>query len=277
MIDFSQLVFDERGLIPAVVQDWRDGTVLMLGFMNREALEKTLQTKSVHFWSRSRNSLWEKGERSGHRLLLKDLFVDCDRDTVLVKAEPVGPTCHTGERACFFTRMTPEGMPEAGKTQDAFGGILERVYQTIQDRKRSPRAGSYVSSLFEGGPDRILKKVVEEAGEVLLGSKGGKRDEVIGEVADLFFHTLVVLGYHDITPEEVYQELASRFGKPGLRTQRIETGEEEAMERGERERRSGEKRRGGHERRNTFKKDTSPERRTERQRRQGQDRRGRPT
>lgn len=217
MIDFSQLVFDERGLIPAVVQDWRDGTVLMLGFMNREALEKTLQTKSVHFWSRSRNALWEKGESSGHRLVLKDLFLDCDGDTVLVKAEPVGPTCHTGEKACFFTRLQSDGKPEGHKTPDAFGGILERVYQTIQDRKRSPRAGSYVSSLFEGGPDRILKKVVEEAGEVLLGSKGGKRDEVIGEVADLFFHTLVVLGYHDIKPEEVYQELAGRYGKSGLK------------------------------------------------------------
>lgn len=220
MMDFSQLVFDERGLIPAVIQDWRDGTVLMLGFMNREALQKTVETQSVHFWSRSRNTLWEKGETSGHRLLVKDLFVDCDRDTVLVKAEPVGPTCHTGQRACFFTRLGSDGTPKAEKTVDAFGGLLERIYQTILDRKRAPRAGSYVSSLFERGADQILKKVVEEAGEILLASKSGKREDVIYEVADLLFHTLLVLGVHEVSPEEVYQELAARFGKPGLRSEK---------------------------------------------------------
>jgi phosphoribosyl-ATP pyrophosphohydrolase/phosphoribosyl-AMP cyclohydrolase len=216
-MDFSQLKFDEAGLIPAVVQDWTDGTVLMLGYMNRDALTKTLETGSVHFWSRSRNALWEKGETSGHRLIVKDLFVDCDRDTVLVKAEPVGPTCHTGERACFFSRLQDNGAPEAQHTADAFGGMLERVYQTILDRKRHPKEGSYVSSLFQAGPDRILKKVVEEAGEVLLASKSGKKEDVIYEAADLLFHTLLVLGYHDVTPQEVLGELAKRFGKPGLR------------------------------------------------------------
>ncbi|MBI3603974.1 MAG: bifunctional phosphoribosyl-AMP cyclohydrolase/phosphoribosyl-ATP diphosphatase HisIE [Nitrospirae bacterium] len=216
-MDVSQLRFDERGLIPAVVQDWRDGTVLMVGFMSREALEKTLQSGSVHFWSRSRNKLWEKGETSGHRLSLKDLFLDCDGDTLLVKAEPVGPTCHTGVQACFFRRLLPDGTTEAGKVLDASGGILERIYRTILERKRTPQADSYVSSLMQGGVDRILKKVVEEAGEVLLGSKNGKREEVIYEVADLFFHILVVLGHHEITPEDIYRELASRFGKTGLR------------------------------------------------------------
>jgi len=212
-MDFSQLKFDEQGLIPAVVQDWRDGTVLMLGYMNSESLKKTLETKSVHFWSRARKRLWEKGETSGHRLVLKDLFLDCDGDTVLVKAEPIGPTCHTGEKACFFMRLESNGK----KTPDAWGGILERLYQTIQDRKRSPKPDSYVSSLLRGGADKVLKKVVEEAGEVMLAAKGGKKEEIIYEAADLLFHTLVVLGYHDIKPEEVYQELASRFGKSGLR------------------------------------------------------------
>ncbi|MGH7165753.1 MAG: phosphoribosyl-AMP cyclohydrolase, partial [Nitrospiraceae bacterium] len=112
MPDFSQLKFDAEGLIPAVVQDWRDGSVLMLAFMSKEALQKSLETKSVHFWSRSRKKLWEKGETSGHRLVLKDLFVDCDGDTILVKAEPVGPTCHTGEKACFFTRLDSSGKPD---------------------------------------------------------------------------------------------------------------------------------------------------------------------
>lgn len=217
-MDVSRFKFDGQGLMPVVVQDWRDGTVLMVGFMNREALEKTLATRSVHFWSRSRNRLWEKGETSGHRLILKDLFLDCDGDTVLVKAEPVGPTCHTGERACFFVRVGADGKLEGRKTADAHGGMLERVYQTILLRKRTPSAGSYVSSLFEGGADRVLKKVVEEAGEVLLGSKTGKREEIIHEVADLLFHTLVVLGYHEIEPREIYQELANRFGRSGLRT-----------------------------------------------------------
>lgn len=274
-MDFSRLVFDERGLIPAVVQDWRDGTVLMVGFMNREALERTLETSSVHFWSRSRNKLWEKGETSGHRLLLKDLFLDCDGDTLLVKAEPVGPTCHTGERACFFSRLQADGTPEARKTADAFGGILDRVYQTILTRKRSPGAGSYVSALFQGGEDRILKKVVEEAGEVLLGSKNRKRDEIIHEVADLFFHTLLVLGYHEITPQEIYQELAGRFGKTGLRAEGREPRERPAMTQGEREKREGRDRRGGRDRRTGRDKRDGPERRKGSDRRAGQERRGR--
>lgn len=213
MADFSQLKFDAQGLIPAVVQDWRDGTVLMVAFMNQEALKKTVETKSVHFWSRSRQKLWEKGETSGHKLVLKDLFVDCDGDALLVKAEPVGPTCHTGEKACFFSRFDQPG----AKTSEAWGGILERLYQTIQDRKRQPTRDSYTSKLFEGGVDRILKKVVEEAGEVALAGKGGKKDEIVFETADLLFHILVALGYHDVTPQEVYQELATRFGKSGLR------------------------------------------------------------
>jgi phosphoribosyl-ATP pyrophosphohydrolase/phosphoribosyl-AMP cyclohydrolase len=215
-MDVNAVVFDDRGLIPAVVQDWRDGTVLMVGFMNREALERTLASRSVHFWSRSRKALWEKGETSGHRLLVKDLFLDCDGDTVLVKADPVGPTCHTGERACFFTRLTAEG--SGGKTQDAFGGLLDQLARIIQDRKRHPKADSYVSSLFAAGADRLLKKVVEEAGEVVLSSKNGKREEIVHEVADLLFHTLVALGYHEISLEEVYRELATRAGKSGLRS-----------------------------------------------------------
>jgi phosphoribosyl-ATP pyrophosphohydrolase/phosphoribosyl-AMP cyclohydrolase len=227
-MDLTRLHFDDRGLIPAVVQDWRDGTVLMVGYMNREALELTLVTKSVHFWSRSRNRLWEKGETSGHRLGLKDIFADCDRDTLLVKVEPIGPTCHTGERACFFTRLDGEDS-EDSKSQAAWGGVVRRVYDTIQERKQSPQSGSYVSGLLAGGTDRMLKKVAEEAGEVLLASKNGKREEIIHEAADLLFHTLVVLGYHDVTPEDVYQELANRYGRSGLsRKKPSDAGEEGA-------------------------------------------------
>lgn len=212
--------FDEQGLIPAVVQDWLDGTVLMVGYMNQEALSQTLATKTVHFWSRSRKKLWEKGETSGNKLHVKALFVDCDRDTILVKAQPVGPTCHTGERACFFTAIDAEGRIESDKTGDAAAGILEAVARTIAARKAHPQQGSYTTKLFEGGQDKILKKVAEEAGEVLLASKGGKRDEIVYEVADLFFHTLMVLGYHDVPLQTIYEELAKRFGKSGLRPEK---------------------------------------------------------
>ena len=216
-VDPTGLKFDSQGLLPAVVQDWLDGTVLMVGYMNQEAIAKTLATKTVHFWSRSRNKLWEKGEMSGHKLHVKELFVDCDRDTILVKAQPVGPTCHTGERACFFSRLDESGSIAGEKTRDAAGGILESVLRTILARRANPQAGSYTTKLFEGGHDKILKKVAEEAGEVLLASKGGKKEEIVYEVADLFFHTLMVLGYHDLSLHEIYHELGKRFGKSGLR------------------------------------------------------------
>ena len=216
----DQLKFDQQGLLPAVVQDWLDGTVLMLGYMNEEALAKTVATRTVHFWSRSRHKLWEKGESSGHKLHVKALFVDCDQDTVLVKAQPIGPTCHTGERACFFSRLDEQGLVTEEKTQDAAGGILESVLRTILARRANPQAGSYTTKLFEGGHDKILKKVAEEAGEVLLASKGGKKEEIVYEVADLFFHTLMVLGYHGLTLQEIYEELGRRFGKSGLRSEK---------------------------------------------------------
>ena len=209
--------FDEQGLLPAVIQDWLDGTVLMLGYMNQEAVAKTVATKKVHFWSRSRKKLWEKGETSGHTLHVKELFVDCDCDTILVKAQPAGPTCHTGERACFFSRVDEQGHVVRRNAQDAQGGILESVLRTIRERRSNPQTGSYTSKLFEGGHDKILKKVSEEAGEVLLSSKGGKKEEIVYEVADLLFHTLMVLGYHEISLQEVFQELGKRFGKSGLR------------------------------------------------------------
>jgi phosphoribosyl-ATP pyrophosphohydrolase/phosphoribosyl-AMP cyclohydrolase len=167
--------FDGQGLIPAVVQDWLDGTVLMVGYMNQDALNQTTATKRVHFWSRSRQKLWEKGETSGNKLHVKSLFVDCDRDTILVKAQAVGPTCHTGERACFFTAMDESGAVGTGNTEEAAGGILEAVLRMIETRRANPQPGSYTTKLFEGGHDKILKKVAEEAGEVLLASKGGKK------------------------------------------------------------------------------------------------------
>lgn len=221
-MDLSHLKFDAQGLIPAIIQDWRDGSILMLAYMNAEAVQKTLEKKSVHFWSRWRNRLWEKGETSGNKLLLKDIFVDCDGDTILVKAEPLGPTCHTNEKTCFFMRLRDDGSVNEQKTTDAFGGgILDRLYRIIEDRKAHPSAESYTSKLLASGPDKVLKKVVEEAGEVALAAKGGKKEEIVYETADLLFHTLVALGYHGIRPEEVYRELAKRFGTSGLRAKEI--------------------------------------------------------
>ncbi|MDH5297234.1 MAG: bifunctional phosphoribosyl-AMP cyclohydrolase/phosphoribosyl-ATP diphosphatase HisIE [Nitrospirota bacterium] len=213
------LEFDEHGLLPCIVQDWLDGTVLMVGFMNQEAWEATCQSQRVHFWSRSRKRLWKKGETSGHELLLKEMFVDCDRDTILVKAQPIGPTCHTGNRSCFFSPAPSSTANDEVPTFNgtAWGGITRRLYEMVGDRKTHPSPDSYVSKLMEGGLDRILKKVVEEAGEVLLAGKNKDRAEIIYEMADLWFHSLILLGHFSIPPEDIYQELGKRFGKSGIR------------------------------------------------------------
>ena len=214
----EQLQFDEHELIPSIVQDWRDGTVLMMAFMNKEALRQTFQTKRVHFWSRSRQRLWKKGETSGHELIVKKLYVDCDRDVLLVKAEPIGPTCHTERRSCFFTELRDDQSNEQGETTEAWGGIFERLYEMAAHRKQHPQTGSYVSKLMEEGLDRILKKVIEESGEVSLAAKNQDGHEIVYEMADLWFHTLVLLGYVGISPQEVYRELGGRFGKTGIRS-----------------------------------------------------------
>jgi phosphoribosyl-ATP pyrophosphohydrolase/phosphoribosyl-AMP cyclohydrolase len=214
----TALKFDDRGLVPAIVQDWRDGTVLMVAYMNREALEKTLGTGIVHFWSRSRQSLWEKGGTSGNRQRVRDIFVDCDYDTLLITVTPDGPACHTGEQSCFFHRVSDleESCEGATKTGEARGTVMDRVYETIVSRKRAMPAGSYVASLLKAGQDTILKKITEEATELVMASKGQKREEIVHEAADLVFHLLTALGYHDIPPSDVYQELARRFGHSGL-------------------------------------------------------------
>ena len=190
----------------------------MVAYMNREALEKTLESGIAHFWSRSRQALWEKGATSGHRQRVREIFVDCDQDTLLITVTPEGPACHTGERACFFSRLSDlvASCEGGAKTTESHGGVLDRVYETILERKRVPTPESYVASLLKAGQDKILKKVTEEAGEVILASKGQKREEIVHEAADLLFHLLVALGYHEIPPAEIYQELARRFGKGGL-------------------------------------------------------------
>jgi phosphoribosyl-AMP cyclohydrolase / phosphoribosyl-ATP pyrophosphohydrolase len=215
LADYSVLRFNEQGLIPAIVQDVATGRVLMLAYMNREALERTLATGLVHYWSRSRAQLWQKGETSGHIQHLRDLRYDCDADTLLVIVEQEGAACHTGEPSCFFQRFaeTPESMQSPISE-----GLLQQIYAVVQERKRRAPQESYVASLMARGQDHVLKKVIEEAAEVLMASKDGRREAIVYEMADLWFHAIVALGWHDISPQEVLQELQRRFGKSGLRT-----------------------------------------------------------
>jgi phosphoribosyl-ATP pyrophosphohydrolase/phosphoribosyl-AMP cyclohydrolase len=215
LADYSVLRFNEHGLIPAIVQDVATGRVLMLAYMNREALERTLATGLVHYWSRSRAQLWQKGETSGHIQHLRDLRYDCDADTLLVIVEQEGAACHTGEPSCFFQRFaeTPEPMQ-----LPVSEGLLQQIYAVVQERKRRAPQESYVASLMARGQDHVLKKVIEEAAEVLMASKDGRREAIVYEMADLWFHAIVALGWHDISPQEVLQELQRRFGKSGLRT-----------------------------------------------------------
>jgi len=206
------LKFDEAGLIPAIVQDDCDEAVLMMAYMNRDALEKTIRTGQAHFWSRSRKTLWHKGATSGNRLNVKEVRIDCDGDTLLLRVEPEGPACHTGQWSCFF-RTVKNGAVRRFKPSPSKALILDRIYDVILDRKRTPKPKSYVSWLLKSGRDKILKKIGEESGELIIGSKNNRASEIIWEVADLWFHTLVLLGHHNITPDDIYQELQKRFGQ----------------------------------------------------------------
>jgi phosphoribosyl-ATP pyrophosphohydrolase/phosphoribosyl-AMP cyclohydrolase len=221
-IEPGQLTFDERGLIPAVVQDVVDGQVLTLAYMNEEALRRTVETGLTHFYSRSRRRIWQKGEESGHVQRVREIYYDCDGDAVLVKAEQVVAACHTGHRSCFFRRLHPsaQGSDETPRRlfdpEAVYGGslaIVQQVFEVIRDRKANPAPDSYVSGLFGKGHDQILKKIGEEAAEVIVASKNGTAAEVVHELADLWFHTLVLLGHHDLSPRDVARELRSRYGK----------------------------------------------------------------
>jgi phosphoribosyl-AMP cyclohydrolase / phosphoribosyl-ATP pyrophosphohydrolase len=216
--DLSVLQFNAEGLIPAVVQDVATGQVLMLAYMNREALEQTLDTGLAHYWSRSRAKLWQKGETSGHFQHVRDLRYDCDADTLLVLVEQEGVACHTGEHSCFFRHLSEQGEPASFPATD---GLLSQLYTVVQARKQRDPQESYVASLMARGQDQVLKKVIEEAAEVLMASKDGVPEAIVYEMADLWFHAIVALGWHDISPQKVLQELQRRFGKSGLRTTQL--------------------------------------------------------
>ena len=202
----DELRFDERGLISAVVQEADTGEVLMVAWMNREALEATLATGLAHFWSRSRGRLWQKGETSGHTQHVQRIDADCDADTLLVQVHQEGVACHTGARTCFFARLDRD----AGE-DPAPAGMLGRLERLIEGRKASPPEGSYTAALLARGEAAICRKVGEEAVEVVTAALGGEGDRrLVEEVADLWFHTLVLLGARGIPLRDVLRELARR-------------------------------------------------------------------
>jgi phosphoribosyl-ATP pyrophosphohydrolase/phosphoribosyl-AMP cyclohydrolase len=208
---------ESSGLVPVVVQDRTSREVLMVAYMDRAALVKTLMTGEGHYYSRSRKSLWRKGETSGHTQKIREIYRDCDADTLLLVVDQTGPACHTGRPTCFFERLSNGRFrsDRNGRAADS-SVILERIFKVIEDRRKNPSEDSYVSYLLAGGEDRVLKKVGEEAGEFLLASKGrGKRSGVVHEAADLLFHLLVALSRQRIPPQEVFKELARRFGTSG--------------------------------------------------------------
>ena len=215
MINIDNIKFDEKGLVPAVIQQAETGTVLMLAYMNKESLQKTVETGVTWFYSRSRRGLWQKGETSGHVQKVQDIHYDCDADTLLIKVEQTGAACHEGTLSCF-SRKLGEGIQEEKLVEpstvygESLSSVLHELYHIINDRKINPKEGSYTTYLFEKGQDKILKKVGEEAAETIIASKNNDKNELISEMSDLWYHCLVLLANHDVTPSELMAELQKR-------------------------------------------------------------------
>jgi phosphoribosyl-ATP pyrophosphohydrolase/phosphoribosyl-AMP cyclohydrolase len=201
--------FNADGLIPAIAQDVATGAVLMLAWMNAQAWAETQTTGLVHFWSRSRQALWRKGESSGHELRVVELRVDCDQDAILVRARPHGPTCHTGRPACFF--YTVDGVDELAPAAH----IVDRLERVLQARRAATAKASYTRSLLEAGMPKILAKIAEEHAELADELADGAAAKVVHETADLLFHVMVGLVARDIPVADVWRELGRRFGVSG--------------------------------------------------------------
>ena len=199
---------NEQGLVPAIAQDSETGNVLMLGYMNPGSLKRTVEGIQVWFYSRSREDLWHKGEVSGNYLNLEEAWLDCDGDTILLKVRPDGPTCHTGNGSCFFTPM--EGLPDDYEITENGPGVLNELFQVIKDRQQDPPEGSYTAKLLQEGVGRVAQKVIEEAGEAALAAAQGHNEDLPKEVADLLYHTLVLLAASGVSPNEVWEELRER-------------------------------------------------------------------
>ncbi len=207
----KELKFDDKGLITAVVQHYITGKVLMVAYMNEEAVCKTIESGKATFFSRSRNKLWLKGETSGNFMNVKEILVDCDADCLIIKADPEGAACHTGNETCFFRKIENDSLAEGGSIANS--SILNEVYNVVVDRKENPKEGSYTNYLLDKGIDKILKKVGEETSEVIIGAKNPGTGEIRYEIADLLYHLSVLMVNKGLTWGEVYEELASRYGK----------------------------------------------------------------
>jgi len=202
-IPLDKIQYNEQGLVPAITQDYLDGTVLMMAWMNKESLQKTLETGEAWYWSRSRQELWHKGATSGHIQKVKTIRYDCDSDALLLTIEQIGDVaCHTGERSCFHQIDHSKSAPPAD--------TLTELFKIICDRKEHPVEGSYTCKLYEGGDNKILKKIGEEGAEVVMACKDDNPTEIVAEVADLFYHTLVALAYHEVNLRDVYKKLQER-------------------------------------------------------------------
>ena len=199
-INFDEIRFDERGLIPAIVQNAATREVLTLAYMNRESLQRTIETKQTWFWSRSRNELWHKGATSGNTQEVVNLALDCDRDAIVVLVNPAGPACHTGAISCFDTGTRPHEL----------GPLLDHLYELIQSRERERPDGSYTTYLFEEGLDKILKKLGEESAETIIAAKNDDDGRLTAEVSDLVYHLLVLLVARGVSLTQVATELGNR-------------------------------------------------------------------
>jgi phosphoribosyl-AMP cyclohydrolase / phosphoribosyl-ATP pyrophosphohydrolase len=202
-VPVEKIKYNEQGLVPAIVQDYLDGTVLMMAWMNQQSLQKTLETGETWFWSRSRSEFWHKGETSGHLQQVKTIRYDCDSDALLISVEQIGDiACHTGERSCFHQI--------AGQVTPPPADTLTQVFEVIRDRKANPNPESYTCKLLAGGDNKILKKIGEESAEVVMACKDDDPDGIAGEVADLFYHTLVAIAHHNVDLKAVYRKLQDR-------------------------------------------------------------------
>ncbi|QKF80777.1 bifunctional phosphoribosyl-AMP cyclohydrolase/phosphoribosyl-ATP diphosphatase HisIE [Halarcobacter ebronensis] len=206
-----------NGLIPVITQDSSSNEVLMLAYMNKDALELSLKTKYAHYFSRSKQRLWKKGESSGHTQEIENILIDCDNDTLLLKVKQNGVACHTGRKSCFFTNLeTKEETSKIEVDTSLAYGIVDTLYHVIQDRKNDNPDISYTAKLLKGKQNSMLKKIVEEAGEFTFAIKDNDENEAVYEAADIAYHVLVALASKNISPDRVKQELARRFGISGI-------------------------------------------------------------
>lgn len=205
IMEFSELKLNSDGMLPVVVQDYKTNEVLMVAYMDEDAFNHTVKTGKMTYFSRSRRERWVKGETSGHYQYVKSLTVDCDKDTLLAKVEQIGAACHTGNRSCFYQQIVGSDYDSKNPLQ-----VFESVYNTITDRKQHPKEGSYTNYLFDKGLDKILKKVGEEATEIVIAAKNPNTEEIKYEIADFLYHAMVLMVERGVSWEDIIKELAER-------------------------------------------------------------------